>query len=313
MKTHTIMQRTLRQPVSFVGRGLHSGVKSRLTLRPCDDASGIFFKRKDVPAHQGLIAARWHKVTDTTLSTVLTNGYGHSVSTVEHLMAALRLCRIDNLEIEVDGPELPIMDGSAKPFVDTLQSVGTRPTNEPRRAIWIHKRIEVRAGDRHAALMPDMTSRVSVSIDFEEPAIGAQSFSANLNDRSVVERVAPARTFGFQDQIEALKTRGLARGGSLSNAILVDGDRIVNPEGLRFEDEFVRHKVLDAIGDLALIGFPFIGHYEGYKSGHMLNKMLISKLFADRTAWSYISIDEFYRLHGIEPEFDLQLEQQAVG
>ena len=315
MNTHTILQRTLKAPVSFVGLGLHSGVKSRITMRPCDDATGIFFRRKDVPALQGLIAARWHKISDTNLSTKLTNRYGVSVSTVEHLMAALRLCHIDNLEIEVDGPEIPIMDGSARPFVDTLLSIGTRPTLEPRKAIWIHKRLEVRDGDRHAALMTDMTSRVTVSIDFEEAAIGAQTFSANLDDPSLLQGIAPARTFGFLDQIEGLKNRGLALCGSLNNAILVDDDQILNPGGLRFEDEFVRHKVLDAIGDLALVGAPVIGHYHGHKSGHLLNRMLVAKLFADRSAWSYISMDEFYRLHGIEPEphFAHQQHQKAVG
>jgi UDP-3-O-[3-hydroxymyristoyl] N-acetylglucosamine deacetylase len=313
MTTNTILQHTLRQPVSFVGLGLHSGVKSRLTLRPCDDATGIFFRRKDVPANQGLIAARWHKVSDTTLSTVLTNRFGHSVSTVEHLMAALRLCGIDNLEIEVDGPEIPIMDGSAKPFVETLQAIGTRPTTEPRKAIWIHHPVAVQAGDRRAALLPDMTPRVSVSIEFEEPVIGAQTFSVDLNEQDAIQQVAPARTFGFKDQIEALRSQGLALGGSLNNAILVDDDQIMNPGGLRYEDEFVRHKVLDAIGDLALIGAPVIGHYQAHKSGHMLNSMLVKKLFSDRSAWSYISFDEFNRLHGIEPQFEQQLEQPATA
>lgn len=316
MNANTILQRTLNQSVSFVGLGLHSGIKSRITLKPCNDATGIFIRRKDVPAHQALIAARWHKVTDTTLSTGLSNQYGVSVSTVEHLMAALRLCGIDNLEIEVDGPEIPIMDGSARPFVDTLTSIGTRPTDEPRKAIWVHKTIEVRDGERYALLLPDTQPRVTVSIDFSEPVIGAQTLSVNVDDNSVRQHIAPARTFGFMDQIEELRRKGLALGGSLNNAILVDNHRIVNPEGLRFEDEFVRHKVLDAIGDLSLTGMPVIGHYHGFKSGHQLNKLLINKLLADKSAWSYISMGEYCQLHGIEPEYngagaEKQAEEEA--
>ena len=312
MNTHTSFQRTLKQPVSFVGLGLHSGIKSRITLKPCNDATGIFFRRKDVPAHQSLIAARWYKVTDTTLSTGLSNRYGVSISTVEHLMAALRLCGIDNLEVEVDGPEIPIMDGSAKPFVDTLLAIGTRPISEPRKAIWIHKAVEAREGESYALLLPDTQPRVTVSIDFREPAIGAQTLSVNVDDQSMRQRVAPARTFGFMDQIEGLRSKGLALGGSLNNAILVDNHRIVNPEGLRFEDEFVRHKVLDAIGDLSLIGMPVIGHYHAFKSGHLLNKRLINKLIADKSAWSYITMDEFYHLHGTAPGLNEALTEERM-
>ena len=314
MNTHTIFQRTLKQPVSFVGLGLHSGIKSRITLKPCKDTTGIFFRRKDVPAQQSLIAARWHKVTDTILSTGLSNRYGVSISTVEHLMAALRLCGIDNLAIEVDGPEIPIMDGSAKPFVDTLLTIGTRPTSEPRKAICIRKAVEVHDGESYAMLLPDTQPRVTVSIDFSEPAIGAQTLAVNIDDQSMRQRIAPARTFGFMDQIEDLRSKGLALGGSLNNAILVDNHRIVNPEGLRFEDEFVRHKVLDAIGDLSLIGMPVIGHYHALKGGHLLNKLLIRKFLSDKSAWSYIAMDEFCHLHGIDPGLnDAGTEERVTG
>ncbi|RKZ91443.1 MAG: UDP-3-O-[3-hydroxymyristoyl] N-acetylglucosamine deacetylase [Gammaproteobacteria bacterium] len=297
MKHQVIYQRTLNKPVSFVGLGLHSGARTRITLKPCDDATGIFFKRKDVPVQQSLIAARWHKVTDTTLSTGLSNHYGHSISTVEHLLAALRLCHIDNLEVEVDGPEIPIMDGSAKPFVDTLLKIGTRPINEPRKAIWVHKTVEVRNGDGYALLLPDTRSRVTVSIDFKEKIIGAQTYTVDIDDQSLIQEIAPARTFGFMDQIEDLRNKGLVLGGSLNNAILVDDDHVVNPEGLRFDNEFVRHKVLDAIGDLSLVGVPIIGHYHAFKGGHDLNRQLIHKLLGDKSAWSYITMDEFYQLH----------------
>ncbi len=298
MNTHTIFQRTVKQSVSFVGLGLHSGIKSRITLKPCEKATGIFFRRKDVPYHQSLIPARWNNVTDTTLSTVLSNHHGHSVSTVEHLMAALKLCHIDNIEIEVDGDELPIMDGSAKPFVDTLLNIGTRTIKTPKKVIYIHKKIEVRDGSRFALLLPDTQPKLTISIDFKEKAIGAQSLSVNTNDNSLTRSIAPARTFGFLDQIEDLQRKGLALGGSLNNAILVDNDQIVNREGLRFKDEFVRHKVLDAIGDLALAGVPIIGHYQAFKGGHLLNTLLMNKLFTDKSAWSYISMAEFDYFHG---------------
>jgi UDP-3-O-[3-hydroxymyristoyl] N-acetylglucosamine deacetylase len=301
MDTQHNLQRTLNQAVSFVGLGLHSGKNSRITLRPCDDASGIFFKRRDVSSHQSLIAARWHRVTSTTLSTGLSNNHAVTVSTVEHLMAALRLCGIDNLEIEVDGPEIPIMDGSAKPFVDTILSIGTRMIDVPRKAILVHRPIEVRDGERYALLLPDNQSRVTVSIDFRQPAIGAQTLSVNVDDPALRDLIAPARTFGFLDEVEQLRKKGLALGGSLNNAILVDGSRVVNPEGLRFPDEFVRHKVLDAIGDLSLIGAPVMGHYHAFKSGHLMNKLLIYKLLKDESAWSYIDMDELDHLQHLEP------------
>ena len=300
MNDYHTLQHTLKKAVSFVGLGLHSGIKSRITLKPCDDATGIFFRRKDVVESHSLIAARWYKVTDTTLSTVLTNRYGVSVSTVEHLLAALRICQIDNLEVEVDGPEIPIMDGSAKPFVDTLSEIGTRSIKANRKAIWINKSVEVRDGERYALLLPDMYPRVTVSIDFKEKIIGAQTLSVNIDDTSLKQSIAPARTFGFLDQIEELHNKGLALGGSLKNAILVDDDHVVNPEGLRFDDEFVRHKVLDAIGDLSLVGVPILGHYHAFKGGHLLNKLLLNKLIMDKSAWTYISLDDFYQLHGIE-------------
>lgn len=302
MNSYRCYQRTLKQTISFVGLGLHSGIRSRITLKPCNDATGIFFRRKDVPAHRALVAARWHRVTNTRLSTGLSNDHDISVSTVEHLLAALRMCRIDNLEIEVDGPEIPIMDGSAKPFADTLTIIGTRPTSEPRKAIWVHKAVEIRDGERYALLLPDTCSRVTVSIDFRQRAVGAQTLTVNVDDADVLQSIAPARTFGFMDEIERLRKNGLALGGSLNNAILVDNDRIVNPGGLRFEDEFVRHKILDAIGDLSLIGVPVIGHYHAFKSGHLMNKLLIHKLLTDKSAWSYISMDEFYQLQGITPD-----------
>lgn len=303
MKNQAIYQCTLKKSISLVGLGLHSGTRSRITLRPSHEATGIFFRRMDVPEHESWIAAKWHNITSTTLSTGLSNQFGHSVSTVEHLMAALRLCGIDNLEIEVTGPEIPIMDGSAKPFVDTLMKAGKLVINKPRKAIWVHHPVEVTVGERRAIFLPDTQSRVTVSIDFKEKVIGEQTLTVEVDDRELLDSIAPARTFGFVDQLENLRSRGLVLGGSLNNAVLVDDDKVINSTGLRFKDEFVRHKILDAIGDLSLIGVPVIGNYRGFKSGHHLNKLLIDKLLNDKGAWSYIEMDDFYRLHGQPPRY----------
>ncbi len=313
MKNQAIYQCTIKKPVSLVGLGLHSGTRSRITIRPCYEATGIFFRRMDVAVEESWIAAKSHNITDTILSTGLSNRYGHSVSTVEHLMAALRLCGIDNVEIELTGPEIPIMDGSAKPFVDTLLKAGKFVINEPRKAIWVHKAIEVTAGERRAMLLPDTQPSITVSIDFKEKAIGSQSLTVDVDDHKLHREIAPARTFGFVNQIKQLRSQGLVLGGSLNNAVLVDNDRIVNPNGLRFKNEFVRHKILDAIGDLALIGVPVIGDYRGFKSGHYLNKLLVNKLLSDKSAWSYITMDDFYQLHGERLRYtdDYQLENDV--
>ncbi len=297
-KTH--FQRTIKESISFVGLGLHSGIKSRITLSPCENELGIYFKLKGCDSPENIIEARWYNVTNTTLSTVLSNQYGISISTVEHLMAALRICQIDNLEIEVDGPEIPIMDGSAKPFLDTLSKIGTKNTKIPTNsvAILINKPIEVHCGEQYALFIPDNEQRITVSINFKENIIGAQTHSVVMNDASLHQDIAPARTFGFLEQVEALRKKGYVLGGSLKNAIVVNNDKIVNKEGLRFSNEFVRHKILDTIGDLSLIGVPIIGHYHSYKGGHLINNLLIKKLFEETSAWSYIPLEEHKYLYG---------------
>lgn len=300
-ETHSrsVHQRTLARPVSFVGIGLHTGRKATLTIRPSTDAGGLFFQRTDVAAGTGLIAARWYNVVDTTLSTVIGNGHDVTVATVEHLMAALQGCGVDSALIEIDGPEVPIMDGSAEPFASTIEKFGTRPLSRPRNAIWVQRPVEVRDGEKYALLLPYRGQRITVSIDFPDTAIGAQTCSVELVNEAFRNDVARARTFGFSEQIEALRRGGLVRGGSLKNAILVDGERIVNPEGLRFRDEFVRHKVLDALGDMALAGAPVIAHYYAYKAGHGLNQKLIRKLFEEHSAWSWIGVEDYNRMMGI--------------
>ncbi len=299
---------TLRRSIDFVGIGLHSGANVRLTIRPSDKGF-IQFLRKDVAEGTGLISARWYSVTDTTLSTVIGNEHGVTLSTVEHLMAALYGVGIDSALVEVDGPEVPIMDGSAEPFVMAFEKIGTRSLDISRKAIWIRHPIEVREGEKYALLLPDQDPRVTISIDFPGTAVGAQTYSMVLSRKRFRGDVSPARTFGFSNQIEALKARRLARGGSLANAVLVDGKRVVNPEGLRYEDEFVRHKVLDAVGDLALAGAPIIGHYYAFKAGHKLNQMLIKKLFESQQHWSLISVADYQQLNGRPVEQGSSMER----
>ncbi|MEG7524677.1 MAG: UDP-3-O-acyl-N-acetylglucosamine deacetylase [Chromatiales bacterium] len=307
MNHHIQYQKTLREPISFVGIGLHSGKRAKITLKPSMDSSGIYFLRKDVEAGTGLIPARWYNVQATTMSTTLMNKQGTTVDTVEHLMAALFGCGVDNALVEVDGPEVPIMDGSAAPFATTIERIGTRKQSAPRHAIWVQRPIEVREGDKFAILMPHPTPRITIAIDFPGTAVGAQTFSVELVNEAFRNDIARARTFGFAQQLNGLRSRGLALGGSLNNAILVDGERIVNEGGLRYDNEFVRHKVLDAFGDLALAGVPIFGYYYAYKPGHSLNHALMKQLFSDRSAWSYIAVDEFQQLFG-EP---IHAEQES--
>ena len=295
---NSVNQKTLRQTVSYVGIGLHTGRKVSMSVRPAEVDSGIHIVRKDIPENQNLINARWYNVKETRLSTVLGNSSGTTVSTVEHLMAALHGCGVDNALVELDGPEIPIMDGSAEPFVKMIERVGTVDQFMPRNAIWLHRPIEVRDGDKYAILLPADSPRITVEIDFPGSIIGSQTLSVELVNEAFRNDIARARTFGFSSDIEQLRKKGLALGGSLNNAVLVDGDRVVNEEGLRFQDEFVRHKILDCMGDLALIGVPVLAHLYARKPGHELNNMLMNKLFAERESWSYITINEFNAMTG---------------
>jgi UDP-3-O-[3-hydroxymyristoyl] N-acetylglucosamine deacetylase len=311
------VQRTLKQSITYVGIGLHSGKNVSMTVHPADTDSGIHFLRKDVPAGEGLIAARWYNVVDTSLSTSIGNEYGHRIDTVEHLLAALRGCGVDNALVDLDGPEVPIMDGSSHPFVTMIERVGTSDQDRLRHAIWIQRPIEIRQGDKYAILMPSETPRITVEIDFPDKVIGSQVLSVELINEAFHHQVARARTFGFKDQIDALRKQGLTLGGSLRNAVLVDGDRIVNDEGLRYEDEFVRHKILDALGDLSLAGVPIMGHYYGKKPGHELNNQLMNRLFEERSSWSYTTMEDFETLMGLnrtnKPTTESEIKESAAG
>jgi UDP-3-O-[3-hydroxymyristoyl] N-acetylglucosamine deacetylase len=268
-----------------VGIGLHSGRSVSMQLHPAPPNSGICFVRKDVPAADAVIPASWKNVVDTRLCTVLGNEHGVTIGTVEHLLAAIRSCGIDNLVIELSGDEVPILDGSCAPIVEILQKAGIVSQRLPRFGIFIERPIRVRQGERFAILEPSTVPRITVEIEFASQAIGAQSLSMDLVDNLFATEIAPARTFGFAEELEQLRGQGLALGGSMRNAVLVDRDRVVNAEGLRFADEFARHKILDCYGDLALAEAPIFGHLHTHKPGHILNHALLREVYKQQHAW----------------------------
>jgi UDP-3-O-[3-hydroxymyristoyl] N-acetylglucosamine deacetylase len=282
-------QRTLRDAVSCRGIGLHSGQPVTMRLHPAAAESGIVFRRSDVGAE---IRADWSNSIESVLSTVLSNREGIQVATVEHLMAAFAGNRIDNAIVELDGPEVPIMDGSAAPFVRLIEDVGTAAQDVPRRAIKIIKPVEVAENGNSAALLPDSGFSMSFEIDFDNPLIQHQDISLSIDPAAFNAEIAPARTFGLLDDWPRLKAAGLARGGSLDNAVIISGDRVLNAGGLRFADEFVRHKLVDAIGDLFLAGGAIIGHFRGLRSGHALTRRLLAAVFADPEAWCFTTMFE---------------------
>ena len=294
-----MVQRTLRTSIPYVGTGLHSGRRVGMLIRPAEVNTGVRFVRNDVPTGRGVVPALWHHVVDTQLGTVVGNAFGVQVSTIEHLMAALHGCGIDNAVVELDGPEVPILDGSAEPLVAMIERAGTVDQDARRWAMLVQEPVEVHHDDRFVRLEPCPVTRITVEIDFPAAAVGSQRLSLVLGESVFKRELARARTFGFADQIEDLYERELALGGSPANAILVDGDTVVNQEGLRFHDEFVRHKALDMVGDLALAGVPVIGHFYGHKPGHELNQALLRKLFCDESAWSYVMLDEYADIPGL--------------
>lgn len=293
------MQHTLSSPVKLSGIGLHSGRDISMTLNPAPADYGIVFSRTDLEPGSGKIPALWDRVTDTTMCTVIANEAGAQVGTVEHLMAALRGCGVDNVLIEIDGPEVPVMDGSAMPFVEAIDAAGVTPQAAPRRVIKILKPVKIERDGKHASLSPAAGSVFNGSIDYDHPNIGTQRYEMRLLNGNFKHDLAEARTFGFIEDVETLRAQGLALGGSLDNAIVLDRDGVINSGGLRWRDEFIRHKVLDAIGDLYLAGGPIIGAYEGEKAGHALNNALLHALFADEDAWEWTKTGE---MAGVRPE-----------
>ena len=287
------VQRTLRSSIGCVGTGLHSGAKVSLSLRPAEVGSGIRFIRKDLKS-QPPVRALFDQVCDTTMCTAIGKSADGRISTIEHLMAALAALEIDNVTIEVDGPEVPIMDGSAQPFVFLIECAGIVEQSAPRRWVEILKPVTVTALGKSARLEPIGSDEacdlfaIGCDIEFDHPVIKNQSMTFELTSGRFKNDIARARTFGFAERVEELWSRGLALGGSLKNAVVVSQDKVLNEEGLRYEDEFVRHKVLDCIGDLYLAGGPIIGRFVGSCAGHAMHNKLLRAVFADPTAWRMI-------------------------
>ncbi|MDH3325795.1 MAG: UDP-3-O-acyl-N-acetylglucosamine deacetylase [Gammaproteobacteria bacterium] len=285
-------QRTLKNTIRATGVGLHTGEKVYVSMRPAAPDTGIVFRRTDL-AEPVLIEARPENVGDTRLSTTLIKD-GVRVSTVEHLLSAFAGLGIDNAYVDLSAPEVPIMDGSAGPFVFLIQSAGIEEQNVPKSYIRIKKPIKVEDGDKWARFEPFNGFKVSFSIDFDHPVFNSstQRTKVDFSTTSFVREVSRARTFGFTRDIEVLRENNLALGGSMDNAVVVDDYRVLNADGLRYEDEFVRHKVLDAIGDLYLLGHSLIGEFSGHKSGHALNNKLLCALLANEDCWELVTFDD---------------------
>ncbi len=286
-----LRQRTLKKKISTTGVGLHTGAKVVLTMRPASVDAGIVFRRIDLDPPVD-IRAQALNVTDTRLSTLIEHD-GARVSTVEHLMSALAGLGIDNAYVDIDGPEVPIMDGSAGPFVFLLQQAGVEEQKAPKRFIRVKSPIEVRNGDKLARFDPFNGFRIDFSIEFPHPVFGAENRQVVIDfaENSYLKEISRARTFGFMQEVETMREMGLALGGSLDNAIVLDEFRVLNSDGLRYENELVKHKVLDAIGDLYLLGSPLIGSYTAYKSGHALNNQLLRALLARSDAWETVTFE----------------------
>jgi len=287
-----IKQRTLKNSIRATGVGLHSGEKVYLSLKPAPVNTGIIFRRTDLEGSPD-IDANYDQVGDTTMSTTLIKE-GVRVDTVEHLLSAMAGLGIDNAYVELSAPEVPIMDGSAGPFVFLLQSAGIAEQDAPKEFIRIKKPVEVREDDKFARFEPFDGFKVTFTIDFNHPVVdeGNQQTSLDFSSTSFVKEVSRARTFGFMKDIEFLRSQNLALGGSLNNAIVVDEFSILNEDGLRYEDEFVKHKVLDAVGDLYLLRKSLIGEYIGFKSGHGLNNLLLRELMAQPDAWELVTYED---------------------
>ena len=281
------MQHSLKSKISCCGKGLHSGANVSITLVPAPENTGIIFRKINANKNPVDIAAHVDNVVDDRLCTTLGNSEGNTIATVEHLMAALRGCEIDNLYVEVEGSELPIMDGSSAPFVFLIECAGVVEQNAPRKAIQIIKPISVENEERLVELTPGTGFSVSFEIEFSSNAIGQQCMNIDLVNGTFKGELSRARTFGFIEEVDQLRSMGLALGGSLDNAVVLNGDEVLNEDGLRYKDEFVRHKILDCIGDLYLVGAPIIGHFKGYRSGHALNHSILRSLLSNEDSWNY--------------------------
>lgn len=284
----TAPQQTLKSAIQCRGVALHSGARVNMTLNPAPIDTGVVFSRADLDGAE--IKALWRHAVETPLCSRIENDEGVAVSTIEHLMAALAGLEIDNVIVELDGPEVPVMDGSAAPFVFLIECAGIVEQDAPRRAIKVLKPVSVVEDGKSASLTPDDGLSMSFAIDFASNAINRQDISISLDPDSFKQGISRARTFGFLHELDQMRAAGLARGGSLDNAVVISGDRVLNREGLRYGDEFVRHKMLDALGDLYLAGAPIIGHFRGSRSGHALNRRLLEALVSDPAAWRFVPV-----------------------
>ena len=290
MCTH-FLQRTIKKPIHFSGVGLHSGRSVNLTIKPAPINHGIKFKRVDLPGSPS-ISALFSMVVDTSLATVI--GYdGVIVSTIEHLMASFAGLSIDNALVELDAYEMPVMDGSAGPFIDEMKRAGIEELGGPRSFFVVREPIEIRDNGRSVGIYPYPSSKITYTIQYDNPVIREQSYSVEpSSDEAFEKEICSARTYGFRDEVEYMRNMGLARGGNLANAVVVDGDCVLNPDGLRFPDEFVRHKILDCIGDFSLLGMPVLGHVILHKSGHAYNHAFLEKFFEEKEAWETCTVND---------------------
>lgn len=286
----SVSQHTLRNSFTVTGVGVHSGAPATMTVRAAPAYTGILFVRTDVQDKNNVIPARWNNVVDTKLCTVLGNKASVTVSTVEHLLSAFAALGVDNAVVEIDGPEIPIMDGSAVRFVQAIDRAGLTRQAEHRRVLRVKKTVSYQEGDKEVFLSPAESQYFGFEISFDNPLIGRQKMTHQLKEDAYRADISSARTFGFLHEVEALRKMGLARGGSLDNAIVVDGDKVLNPDGLRFKNEFVRHKILDAIGDIYLIGLQLVGHYHGVKAGHAMNNKILHVLFSQPDAYEIVEL-----------------------
>jgi len=293
-------QTTLASEISLTGTGVHSGAPVSISLCPADGDTGIRFLLSNGHGEGTEVVADQRSVTGVTLCTIIGDGNGASVATVEHLLAALRGLGVDNALIEIDSSEVPIMDGSAARFVEAIDEVGLAELEAPRRFLKVLKRVAVEDAGAYGELTPHNGFRLDVEIDFDTPLIGTQKIEIDLNPGSFRRELARARTFGFMKDVERLWAAGLALGASLENTVAIGDDRIINREGLRFSDEFVRHKALDAVGDLALAGAPILGSFRSHRGGHRLNALVLKALFADAEAWTMIEAPRYREVRHAE-------------
>ncbi|MBF0100729.1 MAG: UDP-3-O-acyl-N-acetylglucosamine deacetylase [Desulfobacterales bacterium] len=289
--TDYILQKTLGKPISFSGVGVHSGKLANITIKPAEPNHGIKFKRVDVAEHI-FINARFNAVIDTSLATVIGND-GVIVSTIEHLMASFAGLSIDNAVVEIDSYEMPIIDGSAALYTEKILSAGIVTQDSPKMFFVVLEPIRLEQGDKYVVVYPNHEFKLTCTIVYNHPLIQVQTYTCVINDENFINEISKARTFGFLHEIQMLKQYGLGRGGSLDNAVVIDKESVLNPGGLRYPDEFVRHKMLDCLGDFSLLGMPILGHIVTYKSGHAFNHAFLEQFFLEKQSWETraISVD----------------------